>query len=369
MTVWIAPVFVPHAGCPHRCVFCDQRRVTGRPRIPSAREVRDRLAGIFRTSRRDKLAATRQIAFYGGSFTMLPVSVQESYLAAAGTYVQEGRADSIRVSTRPDALGCEEISLLRQWGVGTVEIGIQSLADPVLEQSNRGHSAREGVEAITRAKAAGLEVGAQIMLGLPGDRGRESLMTAEKLCSVRPDFVRIYPVIVFEGTELASRMREGLYRPLNLEEAVSLAAQVLEIFDACCIPVIRIGLLHEGGHGSGAGGVLAGPIHPAFGHLVRCRLYGERLVRGLASLAAPGGRGLRLRIHPRDRCLLHGYEGGNLDLVKRRSGARWIEIRDDCTVPRGWTVPDWIESRPGKSDSRQNRREGPWEALPEVEPS
>lgn len=297
---------------------------------------------------------------------MLPASVQESYLAAARTYVQEGWADSIRVSTRPDALGWDEISLLMEWGVATIEIGIQSLVDPVLEQSGRGHSSHAGIEAMGRARAAGFEVGAQIMLGLPGDEGRESLLSAERLGSLRPDFVRIYPVLVFEGTELALRMRQGLYRPLGLEEAVSLAARMVKVFECRGIPVIRIGLLHAAGSGPGVGGVLAGPIHPAFGYLVRCSLYGEKLARRLASSAARQGNVLRLRVHPRDRCLLHGYKGGTLALLKKTSGARWIEIRNDQTVPRGMALHDWIEGESRRIDPCQGRQEGPRQDSPGV---
>jgi len=342
LRAWIAPVFLPHAGCPHRCVFCDQGRMGGGPSIPSVEDVRDRLARFFETGTRGFEASTRQIAFYGGSFTMLEPSLQESYLAVAAAYVRKGWVDSIRVSTRPDALGADQLSLLRRWGVATIEIGVQSLSDSVLEQTRRGHKAQDSIEAIKRAKEAGFEVGAQIMLGLPGDRGRESLQTAERLCSLRPDFVRLYPVVVFEGTELASRLRSGQYRPLGLEEAVCLAARMLDAIDSSGIPVVRIGLLHARGPGPSSEGVLAGPVHPAFGYLVRCRLYSERLARALSSGGSGKGEVLRLRVHPRDRCLVYGHKGTNLAFLTEVSGARRIEVQSDEMVPKGRALHEWI---------------------------
>lgn len=273
---------------------------------------------------------------------MLEASLQESYLAVAAAYVRKGWVDSIRVSTRPDALGADQISLLRRWGVATIEIGVQSLSDAVLEQTLRGHNSQDSIEAIKRVKEAGFEVGAQIMLGLPGDSGRELLLTAEKICSLRPDFVRLYPVVVFEGTELASRLRSGQYLPLGLEEAVSLASRVLDAMESSGIPVVRIGLLHAPGSGPSGRGVLAGPVHPAFGYLVRCRLYSERLAHTLSSGGSAKGEVLRLRVHPRDRCLVYGHKGTNLAFLREVSGARRIELQNDETVPKGRALHEWI---------------------------
>jgi hypothetical protein len=247
--------------------------------------------------------------------------------------------DSVRISTRPDEVSERQLAFLASRGVKTVEFGIQSLSDRVLEASRRGYTAEEAREAIQKTKAMGLEVGAQLMVGLPEDSGKESLGTAEALTVLKPDFVRIYPLLVLQETELAERMRRGDYRPLGLEEAVSLCVGLLERFEEASIPVIRIGLQEQAGMGRDGGFVLAGPYHPAFGHLVRSALFFRK---ALASLPReiPCSSGLCLRVHPDDRSLLTGDHRRNLRKLQGLLEPRVVRIEEDPGLPRGsvqWT--------------------------------
>ncbi|MEW6442702.1 MAG: radical SAM protein [bacterium] len=333
MSHWIAPVFLPHAGCPHRCVFCDQAAIAGSPSAPTPAEVGRRLELLFAPDRGRRPGRVRQIAFFGGSFTGLDGSLQEAYLRVAGEHRKRGRIDSVRISTRPDALPEARIRFLAERGVHTIELGVQSLSDTVLEASRRGHRSVDSVEAIERVRRAGLEVGAQIMLGLPGDTGRQSLETADALCALKPDFVRIYPTLVLRGTELAERTRAGRYVPLGLEAAVSLAAEVLGRFAAASIPVIRIGL-HQTEDLRGTA-VAAGPCHPAFGYLVRARLYYKTMCSVLGKTQSRGGGALLFRIHPRDRSLFSGHRRSHHLRLEREFGVREIRVEEDCTLARG----------------------------------
>ena len=70
-----------------------------------------------------------EAAFYGGSFTALPVKVMEELLKPAKQALDEGRIRSIRLSTRPDCITPEILRLLKRYGGKTVELGVQSL-DP-----------------------------------------------------------------------------------------------------------------------------------------------------------------------------------------------------------------------------------------------
>ena len=90
MTKHILPVFIPHVGCPHQCVFCDQKAITGQ-KAPTGREVERILKEGLR------LGKNPQIAFYGGSFTAIPAALQEEYLEAAFPYVQQGQAQGVRL--------------------------------------------------------------------------------------------------------------------------------------------------------------------------------------------------------------------------------------------------------------------------------
>jgi len=252
----------------------------------------------------------------------------------AQEYLREGRIDSIRVSARPDELDRGRLEFLEGFGVGTVEIGVQSLSDRVLQASRRGTSASQAVEAIGHVKGRGLEAGAQIMVGLPEDGGQQTLETVEKLCEIRPDFVRIYPLLVLRDTDLARRFLEGRYQPLALEEAVRICADILERFEEASIPVIRIGLQVEKEMQGTDGTVLAGPIHPAFGFLVQSFLYRKKMLGALPSEPCGPGR-VCFRIHPNDRSLFSGYRKENVRYLEDRFGVGNIRIDEDAAVPRG----------------------------------
>ncbi len=276
----------------------------------------------------------RQVAFYGGSFTRMPLELQEAYLEVCRPYVRRGWLDSIRVSTRPDEVSERQLAFLAERSVKTVELGVQSLSDPVLRASRRGHTGKEARDAIQRVRAMGLEAGAQIMVGLPEDTGTESLETAEELASLKPDFVRIYPLLVLRQTALADWMRRGEYTPLGLEEAVSLCTRMLERFERASIPVIRIGLQEQGGMGREGGDVMAGPYHPAFGHLVRSALVLKMVVASLPR-EVTGASMVCLRIHPHDRSLLAGDRRQNLGKIRDILEDRELRIEEDPGLPRG----------------------------------
>ncbi len=261
-------------------------------------------------------------------------ALQEGYLEVAGAFVRRGLADSIRVSARPDELSRKQLHFLKTLGVKTVEIGIQSLSDRVLEASRRGHAARHAMDSIRAVKAMGLEAGAQIMVGLPEDTGSESMETAALLCGLRPHFVRIYPLVVFRDTELARQMDRGAYNTWSLDRAVELCARMLERFEGASIPVVRIGLQNEAGMEGDDGAVRAGPYHPAFGHLVKARLFYRKMFLALPRNASPN-REICFKIHPHDRPLLAGHGGNNLERLRQRLGDRTIRILEDRDLPRG----------------------------------
>jgi len=226
-----------------------------------------------------------EVAFYGGSFTSLSPASQEAYLAAVVPSLSSGRVDGIRVSARPDALGEEQVAFLREWGVTTVEIGVQSFAPEVLQRSERGHGAEAVFSSVPRLRRAGLQVGLQLMPGLPGGDRAEALRSLDAALALSPDFLRIYPTVVLRGTPLANEYLAGRYRPWPLELAVDLCADMARRCRHQNVPVIRWGLHNQPELTNGAT-LLAGPWHPAFGQLVRARLW----FRALSVLAAQGER-------------------------------------------------------------------------------
>lgn len=258
----IIPVFIPFGGCPHQCVFCDQLGITGSSSLPAIDEVKNTIETCLSTWKGN---GVKEAAFYGGSFTGLPMEVQKGYLEAAGEFLRSGRLDSLRLSTRPDYIDREIVGFIKSHGVATVELGVQSMVDEVLRLSGRGHTACHTVEAAGLLKEAGVSVGLQFMPGLPGDTRETVIHTVEEIIKLSPQFVRVYPSLVLKGTPLHRMYLAGTYRPWELDEMVSVCAEAKRLLDYAGIPIIRMGLQTTSDL---TRSLIAGPFHPSFRQLV-----------------------------------------------------------------------------------------------------
>ncbi|MCX7970976.1 MAG: radical SAM protein [Negativicutes bacterium] len=258
----IIPIFLPEAGCPQRCLFCSQPLISGQAGKPDPAAVGDTVRRWLEKSPGYEF----DLAFYGGTFTALPPSVQEQYLELADSYRRQGMIVGIRLSTRPDCLTDQACELLQHYRVTIVELGVQSLSDQVLSACQRGYTARQAIDGFERLRRRGIKTGIQLMLGLPGDDGRPLADTIEEVCRLGPDYARLYPAIVLAGTGLAGLWRRGGYRPLTLRQAAGLAGISAAVLTGAGVKVMRIGL--QAGPGlDDEGSRLAGPYHPALGEL------------------------------------------------------------------------------------------------------
>jgi histone acetyltransferase (RNA polymerase elongator complex component) len=265
---YIIPIFVPHLGCPHGCVFCNQEKITGLSTNVKVSEVKRIIDEHLATFEKESFV---EVAFYGGSFTAIDTETQEKLLAIPLEYKSKGIIQGIRLSTRPDAIDESILEMLANNMVDTIELGVQSLDETVLKLSERGHSASDVYKSTSLIKSKGFKLGLQIMLGLPGDDREKSIQTAKRVLNIRPDFIRIYPTLVIKGTSLENMMKLKLYQPLELNEAVELSSEILMIAVANEIDVIRIGLQPTENIQEGKD-VVGGPFHPAFRQLVESRL-------------------------------------------------------------------------------------------------
>lgn len=304
-------LFVPHKGCPHRCSFCDQRVISGQAGelTPAAVTAACRRAAATMHTP----AANSEIAFFGGSFTAVDPAYQTALLEAAFPFVQAGFFQGVRVSTRPDAIDEGILDRLKRYGVTAVELGAQSMCDRVLTVNERGHTAADVQRASALIHTYDLSLGLQMMTGLPGSSREDDARTADELCRLRPDTLRIYPTIVVEGTRLADWFRVGYYRPLSLEEAIEQGANLLRRVEwERGIPIIRMGL-HAGGDVESH--YLAGPYHPAFRELCESRLYRAQALEVLF-VALPQGGTATLRVAPAALSKAIG---------QKRENIRWLE--------------------------------------------
>lgn len=281
MTV-IIPIFIPHRGCPHRCVFCDQINISGTEQPLKPEELRDEVLRWHSYSRSDDF----QLAFYGGSFTCLPGKLRRKYLEFGNKCIGEGLLSSLRCSTRPDGIDDEILKECTAYGMTVLELGVQSMDDRVLAASKRGHTSSRVKTATTLIRKYPLKLGIQQMVGLPKASLKSDLNSADDIIRLHPDFVRIYPTVVPENTELYQMYSAGIYRPLSLEEAVDMSAEIYKKYRRAGIPVIRIGLQADKSLDTSKN--LKGPYHPSLGQMVKTKVLTDDFINHFKNIPKGG---------------------------------------------------------------------------------
>ena len=251
-------------------------------------------------------------------------------LRAAAEFVGDGRVDGIRFSTRPDTINDRTLKIIKDYPVSTVELGVQSMNDQVLALTGRGHSAAHTVRAVERLKLLHLRFGLQMMVGLPGDDASSALKTTQRIIDLGPDFVRIYPTLVVANTRLARWYKRGDYTPLSLAEGVTLVKKIYLKFNQAGITVIRMGLQASDDPEDGVT-VLAGPHHPAFGHLVHCEIF---LDTAMSTIEAANSLKdtLTIFVHPRSISKMRGLKNSNIEKLKERYQFKSIAVVPDSSL-------------------------------------
>lgn len=274
------PVFIPHLGCPNQCVFCNQRTISGVEEFDKNSLTELIEQSLSTVSQDDEV----EIAFFGGSFTGIDRQLMTELLDTAYEYIKSGRVSSIRCSTRPDYIDAEVLSILKSRGVKVIELGLQSASDKVLKAAKRGHTRECEIRACKMIVDGGFELVGQMMIGLPKSTRDDELETARLIIECGATGARIYPTVVFRGTELCDMAIDGSYEPLPLDEAVERSAAVFDLFLKNDVKIIRIGLCSSENLSSEST-YHSGPNHPAIGELVLNRFYYDGIYREAKKLS------------------------------------------------------------------------------------
>lgn len=277
------PLFIPHMGCPHDCIFCNQKRISGKNAF-SLETVEKEIAAAVATLH----GRQAELAFFGGSFTAIDRSLMLKLLEIGKNERNKGSISGIRLSTRPDAVGEDILDILEEYGVTAIELGVQSASDEVLAASGRGHTFADTVDAFRRIrKRKRFSLAGQMMLGLPASTLQEEIETAQAICEMGADATRIYPTVVLKHSPLATLYKEKQYIPLTLEEGVRRGAVILPIFEKAGVNVLRMGLCAEESCEKDA---IAGCYHPAYRELVEGELFLAAITAELEKENAPKGK-------------------------------------------------------------------------------
>jgi histone acetyltransferase (RNA polymerase elongator complex component) len=303
------PIFIPELACPFRCIYCDQSKISGITKLPDEGEISSTIDSYLATIPEPSEV---QLAYFGGNFTGIPASQQEKYLKLVQPYIEQGKVQGIRLSTRPDYINDDVLRLLKRYHVQTIELGAQSLNNDVLRRSRRGHTSETTEIASKKIIESGFTLGLQMMIGLPGDTLERSLYTARRITELGAGETRIYPALVIKGTVLEKMFRENKYAPLSLEESIRWCAQILPVFEEAGVRILKVGLHPSDGFLSGDD-LVAGPFHPSFRELVETHLWHDLL----KFLTLKTGQVLEISVPARHLNYAIGYEGVNKKMLEK----------------------------------------------------
>jgi histone acetyltransferase (RNA polymerase elongator complex component) len=168
-------------------------------------------------------------------------------------------------------------------------------------------------------KSFNFELGLQMMIGLPLDTLEKAKETARKIAKAGANTTRIYPALVIEKTPMATLFKSGNYAPLTLEEAVNWCAEIIPIFNAGGVNILRVGL-HPSDEFDSGEALLAGPYHPSFKELVLSKMWQKQFEDKL-----PLEKGkLTISVAPQQINWAVGFESSNKKWLKEKYG--WIKI-------------------------------------------
>lgn len=340
---YVIPIFVPHLGCPHTCVFCNQNKISGQKTNVTKEDVEKTIEYYLEHIKEPDKSI--EVAFFGGSFTGIDEDVQNELLETAYKYIKQGKINSIRISTRPDYINKEILKRLKKYKVKTIELGVQSANDYILKRAERGHTFKDVKKASKLIRWYGFKLGHQMMVGLPDSTKIDELNTAKALIKLKPKMVRIYPVLVVKGTQLEKDYEEGKYKPLTVVQAVEICKELVRMFDSKNIDVIRVGLQNTDEITDpkiANSEVVAGPYHPAFRQLVESSMWYDAIVGKIKKLNAKV-KEVQFEVNPQDVNNVIGHKKENIVKLKETYDVDLI-VKPNDEIKQGKSKVEIIET-------------------------
>ena len=321
----IISIFLPYMGCEEKCSFCNQQILNDVFVVPAETQIRKRIENALETISEEEEI---ELAFFGCSFSSMSIEKQEEYLKIAKDYMD--RIKGIRISAHPNSFGKDEVKLLKKYNVTTIEIGIESMSNGVLKESGRKYAHENVINDIKILKKAGFKVVGQLMLGLPTDTKRKFLNSIKELVKTEIDYIRFHPTLVLKNTDLEVKYIENEYKPLTLEEALDWMIEAMKFMEEKKVPVIRIGLFPSKSL-LRQGNVVAGPMHPSLGELLKGRIFREKIEEKIDK-KTPRNSFLEIIVNPKNVSKANGYKKENIIHFIKKFGFNQVKVTPDENI-------------------------------------
>jgi histone acetyltransferase (RNA polymerase elongator complex component) len=246
-------------------------------------------------------------------------------LNAAKPYM--GQFKGIRLSTRPDCIDDEIVSLLKSYNVTSIELGAQSMDDDVLRLNERGHNSADVRKACGIIKNYGISLGLQMMTGLYGSDFYKDIYTADEFIKLRPDTVRIYPTVIMKDTQLADLYNSQRFIPYTLEQSVDLCSKLILKFKNENIRIIRLGLHYSESLENNS---LGNNYHPAFKELCENKIFFDKITKLIKNYSDKEVDFFEAYVNPHSVSKLAGQNKSNINILN--SMGYKIKIKTDQSI-------------------------------------
>jgi elongator complex protein 3 len=243
--------------CPGKCIYCPEEK--GMPKsylknepaamrafnnnFHPAKQIKTRLRALRETGH---ITEKLEVRIVGGTWSFYPDKYKQWFIKSCFDACNGEKSSSLKeaqkrnekaehrivclsVETRPDYINKKELKKLRVLGVTMVELGVQSLFDDVLVFIKRGHKVKEIIEATKLLKDTGFKVCYQVMLNLPKSSPEKDVETFRKMFQepdFRPDFLKIYPCLVMEGTGLYQLWKKKEHKTFSAEQLIEIISEI-----------------------------------------------------------------------------------------------------------------------------------------------
>lgn len=256
--------------------------------------------------------------YYAGSLTNVNKNEYEKFLQEANDIMRAKRLEKLHISVEPTLISKELLQILKRYNVITVELEVKIANDFILKKYKAGFTSDEIKKASKMIKHSRMNLGYQLMVGFPDSTKIDEQDSAKQLIKYRPNLVRIYPVLVIEGTELATEYENNEYQPLTLAQAIERCKELIYIFNKKKIKAITVGSVSETNMKKEEKNeikVLAGPTHQAFAQLVEDSIWYDSIVGKIKKFNSKA-KEIKIEVHPSNVNNVIGYEKGNAKKIE-----------------------------------------------------
>ena len=251
---------------------------------------------------------------YIGSLTGYSKEEQEKILEEKNREIKTKRFKTLKIAIVPNLIEKDFLKMAKKFNVSTIELEVQSTNDYILRKCGYTYTKVNIKKASKTIKWNRLNVSFQVGIGLPDSTRIDELNTAKELSKLRPNSIRIYPMVVMKNTALAEDYKMKNYEPLTLNQAIERCKEVIYEFNRRRIKNISIVKQNELNE-SEETEIIAGPYHREFGQLVTDSIWYDSIVSKIKKFNVKVKK-VKIEVNPKELPNIIGYEQENANKLK-----------------------------------------------------